>query len=112
MRSTVDYDRSNKLTIWGILLLIGGVFLGGLCLYTLIDTMAKGNNLGFAFMIIFLMLYGIPGLILSFISVILNFLAYRSALEDAKQFKISVLIASIVSVLISLSSFVIWFIGA
>lgn len=101
--------RVNKrLIIPGVIFLILSLGAGILCLSELVDALASGNSLGITLFILVLIIYGGIGLLSSLLSLLFNTLAYR---KTKNKFTILMLILSFVSLLLLLTSFVIWIIA-
>lgn len=108
----VESNKQGKaLTVAGIIFMIIGAILGGICFFEVINALITNNTLGLALLILVFIIYGSFGLLASVISLVLNVLAYKKSIEK-KRSKLVIMILSIIVLMMIITSFIIWVIAA
>ena len=103
----VDSVKSDKFSILGIIFFIFGGAAGVFCLFEVVQCIIESNQIGLAFLSLLLLFVGFPGVILNSVSLVFNVLAYRYAPYKSSG-KVAILVISIVMLLVSILSFIVW----
>jgi hypothetical protein len=108
-----EIRRVSKVNKWlvipGIILLIIGLTSGAVCLLETITTIVGGDDFEIALLILVLIVYGGISIVSSSISLLVNTIAHKKA---KNKFTFILVVLSLIGILLTLASFILWIIGA